>query len=159
MDAVELFMPMRFKGKNVSVHITTYGKNSKKQILCLHGFGSDGRDSFDNVAKYLSKDYQLIAIDWIGFGKTTRLLRKMDNYNHRYMSSFLEKFITIAIAKKILKKRFSIFAVSMSGLMTGMLYKRIEKYLESIIFLNPAGFDKEISAKFSVVMANPLLNQ
>lgn len=149
---------MHFLGRNILVHITTYG-HGKKQLLCLHGFASSGMETFKRIIPHISREYQVVLVDWIGFGKTTKLLEEKDTYNHTYLTEWLTQFITSARKKKILKKRFSIAAVSMSGLMTGLAYHEIKEFVEKIVFVNPAGFDHRISMKYSMVFANPLLKR
>jgi pimeloyl-ACP methyl ester carboxylesterase len=152
----ETYLKFKFKDVDIKVCVTIYG-DSGKQLLCLHGFGSSGKD-FEDLEKYMP-GYQIVAIDWIGFGDSSKPLREIDTYDEKYLTSFLELFIKKAVQKNILQKKFSILAVSMSGLMTGMVYDNIKKHLEKLIFLNPAGFDKDVSMKFSMVMANPLLKR
>ena len=63
MQVKESFIPMKFKGIKIKVHVLIYGnKNAKKHALCLHGFASSGKVGYENLAKYL-KNYNLVAID------------------------------------------------------------------------------------------------
>jgi len=157
MTFKELFLPMKFKGLDIKVHVLIYGPaTAKKQVLCLHGFASSGNVGFHNVAKYM-KDYNLVAIDWIGYGQTSKPLRKVDTYDTAYMTSFLLQFIEEAIKKKILREKFNILATSMSGIAVSVGYHGLEKYLEKLVLVNPAGFDRRINMKFSLLLVNPLV--
>lgn len=154
----DFFMSMDFMGKAIDVHVITLG-HGKKQILCLHGFLATGMETFGKILSFLEKDYTLVLIDWIGFGHTTRFLSPSDTYDSTYLSTWLESFINTALKKKILKDTFSIFAVSMSGLMTGMVYDKVKDHVEKIIFVNPAGFDRKVSMKFAMVIASPFFTK
>jgi len=150
---------MKFKGLNIKIHVLIYGPlNAEKQILCLHGFASSGYVGYHNVAKHM-KNYNLVAIDWIGYGKSSKPLRVKDTYDSVYMTSFLLQFIELAVKKKILRKKFSIIATSMSGIAVGTSYEDLEKHLEKIILVNPAGFDRRINIKFSLLLVNPLIRR
>jgi pimeloyl-ACP methyl ester carboxylesterase len=159
MTCKELYLPMKFKGVNIRVHVLIYGSNSaKKQVLCLHGFASSGKVGFNNVAKHM-KDYNLVAIDWIGYGESSKPLRKMDTYCEEYMLAFLKSFILTAIKKKILRNNFSILATSMSGIAVALGHEWLEKYVDKIVLVNPAGFDRRINIKFSLLLVNPLIRR
>jgi len=150
---------MKFKGTNIKVHVLIYGlKNAKKQVLCLHGFASSGKVGFQNVAKFM-KNYNLVAIDWIGYGKSSKPLRRQDSYDEDYMISFLKQFILVAIKKKILRKKFNILATSMSGIAVALGHEWLEKYVDKIVLVNPAGFDRRINIKFSLLLVNPLIRR
>jgi len=159
MTCKELFLPMKFKGANIKVHVLIYGpKDAKKQALCLHGFASSGKVGFANIAKHM-KNYNLVTIDWIGYGESSKPLRKQDTYDAEYMKSFLLQFIELAIKKKILRKKFNVIATSMSGIALGISYHQLEKYIERMVLVNPAGFDRRINMKFSLLLVNPLIRR
>jgi len=150
---------MKFKGADVKVHVLIYGsKDAKKQLLCLHGFASSGFVGFHNIAKHM-KNYNLVAIDWIGYGMSSKPLRKQDTYDKDYMLTFLKQFILAAIKKKILRDKFSILATSMSGIAVGLGHEWLENYTEKIVLVNPAGFDRRINIKFSLLLVNPLIRR
>jgi len=159
MICKELFLPMKFKGASIKVHVLIYGrKDAEKQVLCLHGFASSGKVGYENIAKHM-KNYNLVAIDWIGYGKSSKPLRKQDTYDDNYMICFLMKFIETAVKKKILRKKFNVIATSMSGIAIGTAYHQLEKHLEKIVLVNPAGFDRRINMKFSLLLVNPLIRR
>jgi len=159
MTLKELFLPIKFKGTNIKVHVLVYGpKDAEKQVLCLHGFASSGKVGYHNIAKHM-KNYNLVAIDWIGYGLTSKPLGKQDTYDDEYMLSFLESFIVAAIKKKVLRKRFNILATSMSGIAVALGYKWLQKYVDKIVLVNPAGFDRRINIKFSLLLVNPLIRR
>jgi len=159
MICKELFLPMTFKGTNIKIHTLIYGPiDAKKQVLCLHGFASSGKVGYENIAKNM-KDYNLVAIDWIGYGKSSKPLRKQDTYDEDYMLAFLKLFILAAIKKNILRKKFNILATSMSGIAVALGHEWLDKYVEKIVLVNPAGFDRRINIKFSLLLVNPLIRR
>ena len=159
MICKELFLPMKFKDADIKVHVISYGScDAKKQVLCLHGFASSGKVGYENVAKHMT-GYNLVAIDWIGYGLSSKPLRKIDSYDEEYMVSFLKLFIEKAIKKKILRERFSILATSMSGIAVALGHEWLEKYADTIVLVNPAGFDRRINIKFSLLLVNPLIRR
>jgi pimeloyl-ACP methyl ester carboxylesterase len=159
MICKELFLPMKFKDTNIKVHVLIYGPvDAEKQVLCLHGFASSGKVGYHNIAKHM-KDYNLIVIDWIGYGLTSKPLGKQDTYDEEYMLSFLELFIKKAIKKNILRKKFNILATSMSGIAVALGHEWLKKYVDKIVLVNPAGFDRRINIKFSLLLVNPLIRR
>jgi len=157
MTCKELFLPMRFKGVNVKIHVLIYGrKDAEKQVLCLHGFASSAKIGYENVAKHM-KNYNLVAIDWIGYGKSSKPLRKIDTYDKKYMLEFLKLFVDKAVKNGILRERFNVLATSMSGMAIALGHEWLEKYAEKIVLVNPAGFDRRINIKFSLLLVNPLI--
>ncbi len=159
MTLKELFLPLKFQGINIKVHVLIYGpKDAEKQVLCLHGFASSGKVGFNNIAKHM-KNYNLVAIDWIGYGESSKPLGKQDTYDDKYMLSFLELFIVTAIKKKILRKRFNVLATSMSGIAVALGHDWLQKYVDKIVLVNPAGFDRRINMKFSLLLVNPLIRR
>ncbi len=156
---VEQTLQITFQGRETSAHVTSYGDDGKPQLLCLHGIGSTGSESFENLARHLTKSFQLVIPDWIGFGKSSRLLNAADTYSADYCTEWLEKFITTAIRTGILGPHFSILAHSMSAIAVAKSYSRIKPYLNNLVFINPAGIDTHISRPFSFFLTSRLIPQ
>ena len=53
----------------IQLHTKTYGDNSNRSLLLLHGF-MGASDDWETVSQELSKDYYVIAVDLPGHGKT-----------------------------------------------------------------------------------------
>ncbi len=158
MNKRELFVPVVFKNNETKAFVTIYGDGTKPQILCLHGIGSSGEESFHNLASRLSSDFQLVAIDWLGWGRSTRLLGPNDHYGSDYCSEWFQLFIQSAIEQHVLRPPFHVLAVSMSAIPLAISYEIIQQYLGSVMFINPAGLDTHINKIFAFILTHPWLN-
>lgn len=158
MQSKELFVTVPFRNNHTQAFVTVYGDDTKPQILCLHGIGSSGQESFQNLAEHLSSDFQLVTIDWLGWGRSTRLLGDNDNYGASYCSEWFQLFIKSAIDQKILQPPFHVLAVSMSAIPLAISYEIIQQYLGSVMFINPAGLDTHINKVFAFILTQSWLN-
>lgn len=151
-------LTVTFRGQETTTKVTTFG-NTGHQILCLHGIGSTGSESYANLARYLSQDFQLVAPDWIGFGGSSRLLSPKDSYSADYCSEWLGHFLHTAVRQGILRPPFSILAHSMSAIAVAKAFSKIKHHISSIILINPAGMDTEINRAFSFFLTSRLIPQ
>jgi len=154
----EIFVSILWQKTKTKAFVTIYGDKNLPQILCLHGIGSTGQRSFENIAPFLTEKYQLIVIDWIGWGQSSRPLRDIDTYDTEYCSLWFQLFIQNAIEQKILHESFYILAVSMSAIPLAYSYEKLKRNILSIILINPAGFDTHISKIFSFILTHPMWN-
>lgn len=148
-----------FHGEKTNAHVTVYGDPDKPQLLCLHGIGSTGSESFDNIADHLGGEFQLVAPDWIGFGKSSRLLGKSDTYSSGYCTEWLATLIETAQRNGILNQTFDILAHSMSALAVAKFFERMKTHFRKIVFINPAGMETKINRIFSFFLTSPHINQ
>ncbi len=155
----ELLIDVLFRGQKTKAHILVFGDDSSgKQILCLHGLGSIAEESFRELGPLLERNFQVLAVDWIGCGETSRPLGKEDSYSSDYCAEWLREFIFSAVNQKILKSNFSIFAISMSAVAIPKIWDDINSLVDKIIFVNPLGMDRHINKVFAFVLTSPLIN-
>lgn len=155
----ELDIPVDFHHTPTRAHVTLYGDDSLPQIVCLHGIGSTGQESYGPLAEHLSQKYQLVAPDWIGCGGTTRLLGPKDFYSSDYCSEWLANFFNAAKNQGLLRTPVNVLASSMSAIGVAKSYPMIKHMLDKIIFINPAGFDDRINSAFAFWLTNPVISQ
>ncbi len=83
MQPEELFINIPDKSKQGfhKIAYTRWGnKDNPKVLLCMHGLSRNGRD-FDFLAQELCNDYQVIAVDVAGRGRS-QWLEDKDQYNY-----------------------------------------------------------------------------
>lgn len=158
MTQKELLIQVPFRNNHTQAFATICGDDTKPQILCLHGIGSSGKESFQHLANHLSNDFQLVAIDWLGWGRSTRLLSNDDDYGSDYCSEWFQLFIQSAIEQRVLRPPFHVLAVSMSAIPLAISYEILQQYLGSVMFINPAGLDTHINKIFAFILTHPWLN-
>jgi pimeloyl-ACP methyl ester carboxylesterase len=139
---------VKFKGIQINVGLYKNQNQNKKDVLFLHGMGSNTQDSYSKTFDELPQD-RLCAIDWLGHGETTKLFRNKDEYGAVYMSDYLKTVIDFLITNNILDKRFSIVALSMSAIPVAYLYSQYKGNFKKIVFINPAGIDKKMGYIFA----------
>lgn len=155
----ELFIEVPFRGQITKAHVLVYGSDSlKNQILCLHGIGSRAKEPFSVVAPILAKDFQILALDWIGCGETSRLLGPEDSYSSDYCSEWLREFILTSIKANLLHSPFSVFAISMSAIAIPKIWSGIGKFISKIVFVNPLGMDTHINKAFAFILTSPWIS-
>lgn len=158
MLSKELFVSCIFHNTEIQSHVTLYGDDSKPQILCLHGLGSTAQETFHFIAPYLIDYFQLVAVDWIGCGKTTRLLGPNDSYSSDYCSEWLTQFVSSATKTGVLREQFTIFAISMSTVSIAKTWQDIGSLIKNIVFVNPLGLDTHINRLFAFILTHPIIN-
>ena len=129
----ELDIPVDFHHTPTRAHVTLYGDDSLPQIVCLHGIGSTGQESYGPLAEHLSQKYQLVAPDWIGCGGTTRLLGPKDFYSSDYCSEWLANFFNAAKNQGLLRTPVNVLASSMSAIGVAKSYPMIKHMLDKIV--------------------------
>lgn len=105
--------------------------NNPNVIFCVHGLARNAND-FDHIAKHLSKDYRVIALDLPGRGHSEWLENKKHYNYHTYIKDVL-----------LLLKNLSITSVywigsSMGGIMGMAMATYYPKYIKTLI-LNDVG--------------------
>ncbi len=139
---------VEFKGEKIDVGIYKNKNKNKKDVLFLHGLGSNTLDSYSKTLDKLPQE-RICAIDWLGHGATTKLLRDKDSYGAEYMADYLKTVIDFLIDNDILDTHFFIVAMSMSAIPIAYLYPQYEKNIKKIVFLHPAGMDKKMGYVFA----------
>lgn len=146
-----------FHGQSSSAHVTICGEVNKPQILCLHGIGSSGVESFGNLAPYLQQQYQLILLDWVGFGQSSRYLGPGDTYGAEYCAEWLQSFVDAACSTGVLTPPFHLLALSMSAIPVVLDYNLLKDRLGKLILVNPAGLDRYISRRFAFALTSGII--
>ena len=64
---------IHYKGQSLRMHYVDEGQRNGKVLLCLHGepFWSQ---SYRRLIPYLNENYRIIAPDFIGFGRSDKLV-------------------------------------------------------------------------------------
>ena len=161
MSKIFEYFPMQISFKRLGINVGIYKDKTKtkKDILLLHGLGSNGYEFYEEIEEDIPSK-RLCAIDWIGHGQTTKLLKEEDTYDAKYMADYLSIVIDNLIKNGILKDRFFIIAKSMSAIPLGYLCDSYKNNFEKIILITPAGFDKKmgyIFAFFSSVITRSII--
>ena len=105
-------------------------------ILLIHGFDSCFLE-FRRIYPFLKKHFSIIIPDLLGFGFSPR--KSESSYTPENILSSLEDLII----KLSLKKKIKIVGASMGASVALSLSNRIEKNIEKILLLSPAGIFEE----------------
>jgi len=105
-------------------------------LLLIHGLGASLEWWQFNVDS-LSRKYRVIALDFLGFGYSTKVLRE---YSLTYTSEFLISFLD---ALKIDKA--SLIGNSMGGLISLSTAIQYPERIEKLVLVDNAGFGRELS--------------
>ncbi len=134
-------------------HNIVYLEGGKGQsILLLHGYTAN-KDSWNDFAYYLTKEYHVVIPDIPGYGESTKSMDS--NYDLSSQISRLNKFIT---ALKL--KDPHIAGNSMGGLFAGIYAARFPGDIKSLGLFNAAGvrsLKKSVAVKLMEKGENPFL--
>ncbi len=121
-------------------------------LVLLHGFGAD-KDNWNRVSGYLTKHFDVVAIDLPGFGNST------DNIDLDY-----DVFSQVSRLKKILDilkiKEFNLAGSSMGGYIAGNFSARYPERVKNLWLISPFGVvGSEKSEMFSAIKngKNPMV--
>lgn len=153
-DKKDLLIKVSFCGVETTCHVIICG--SGRPLVCLHGIGSSGWNTFSGIVPHLSSQFTLVIIDWLGFGKSSVHLRKVDTYSASYLTEWLAAVLKEFEENRIALHPFSFLAGSMGSLGVMLLHLRGLQPVGPSIFVNPAGFSKRINFWFASSLANPL---
>lgn len=154
----DCYLSSRFRNREISTHLRIYNPSGGKTLLAMHGIGSNVEEAFDGLSKYLDSDCRVVAPDWLGFGDSSKLLGKQDNYGADYCSEWYHQLLKNATNAGILPERFSLFSVSMSGIPVAQTYRENQGRYDKMIFLNPAGLDKKIKRGYAFILSSGVLH-
>lgn len=119
-------------------------------LIMLHGFGAD-KDNWTRIAKYLSKHYDVIALDIPGFGESTQTLAL--DYDVFSQVARLDAF-----ANALNIDKFHLAGSSMGGYIAGNFAAKHAKKVKALWLISPFGvMTAEPSEMFVAVKngANP----
>lgn len=128
------------KSVQVGSHTLAYLEGGKgESVLLLHGFGTD-KDNWVRFARYLTKDYHVIAPDLPGFGDSSVILS--EGYDIASQVKRIHDF-----AAKVGLKKFHLAGNSMGGLISGIYAADYPDQILSLGLFDPGGvMDREPSA-------------
>jgi pimeloyl-ACP methyl ester carboxylesterase len=111
-------------------------------LLLLHGFGAD-KDNWNRIAPYLTRHYDVIALDLPGFGNSSKDISAQ--YGVAEQVERLHEF-TQALGLR----RLHIAGNSMGGYIAGNYAAQFPEQIESLWLLNPLGIvHSELSEMFT----------
>jgi len=116
-----------------NIHYFVVGKG--KPLVCLHGTGQ--ASAWKNVLKEFPGNFQVIALDWPGYGKSSQI----------YIPHTVEFFIKIleTFVKKLDLEKFSLVGHSMGGAITiGFTLKFPEK-VEKLVLVDSYGLGNKLN--------------
>jgi len=130
-----------FPLKEKYISIAGYKIRFKEQgnghpLILLHGLGSS-LEWWDYNIEALSQKYRVIALDFPGFGLSSKSEVKLSlDFTSRFMESFLDAFHL---------PQASLIGNSMGGLIALYTALRIPERIERLILVDPAGFGPNLS--------------
>jgi pimeloyl-ACP methyl ester carboxylesterase len=116
-------------------HTVYYLKGGEGEtILLVHGFGAN-KDNWNQLAKYLTPSYHVVAVDLPGFGESTK--RQEASYTIAAQVERLDK-----IAEALSLKSFHVAGNSMGGNISGKYAARFPEKVLSLGLFNSGGVPK-----------------
>ncbi|WP_226647897.1 alpha/beta fold hydrolase [Microbulbifer variabilis] len=120
---------------------------SGEPLILLHGLGAD-KDNWVRIARYLTRHFQIIALDLPGFGES---LKNPDlNYDVLPQVERLNSFI-----KALDLEHFHLAGNSMGGYIAGNFANTYLEKIKSLWLLNPLGIENSLNSNmFEKVLHN-----
>lgn len=116
---------------NLDIRYLEGGPKDAEVLLLVHGFGSD-KDTWTHFARYLTKDYRVIAVDLPGFGESSR----PDDISYD-VASQAERLFEFTRGLGI--GRLHLVGSSMGGWIAGVLAARHPQQVLSLTLIGNAG--------------------
>ncbi len=124
-------------------------KGQGETLILLHGLGSNSERWTQNISK-LSKEYNVIALDQIGFGYSDKPLMP-------YKGSTLVEFLNEFLVQKNIEKA-TLIGNSMGGWVSALFAVTHPEKLDKLILVDPAfllGLPEDANADDIYAFANP----
>ena len=129
------------------IHYIEAGSNSKKTIVLVHGLGASA-ERWEYVIPKLSKKYQVIAPDLIGFGYSDKPLL---DYTPQFFAKFLSDFLeTIGI------NHCNMIGSSLGGQIVAEYAIKYHEKIEKVVLVSPAGVMKYLTPALKAYVAAAL---
>lgn len=127
----------------VGDHRIVYSEGGKgsETILLLHGFGASG-DSWNPLARTLTKKYRVIAPDLPGWGASTRI--ETESYGYPAQLERLEKLV-----QELKLTRFHLMGHSMGGFLAAAYAARCPERVMTLGLLCPHGMHEPVLSDLS----------
>jgi pimeloyl-ACP methyl ester carboxylesterase len=147
-----------WENQQVRVVYETLGKGSP--LLLLPAFSTVSmRSEMGEIAKLLSPYFQVIAVDWPGFGQSSR---PAVQYSPVLYHQFLEDFVT-----SILKTNVAVVAAGHSAAYVLQLANKISTVFSRIVLVAPTwrgplptmGVNQQIAGIFRDLVRSPIVGQ
>ena len=118
----------KFRGMNYSVH------GEGRAIVLLHGWGASSK-TFYNLIEFLSLNYKVYAIDFLGFGKSDEPNKDYTIFSY---AEDINRFILDIVKEKVI-----LLGHSFGGRVCLILGSRA--YVEAIVLVDSAGIKPRFS--------------
>jgi len=131
------------------VYLENRAANGQETIVFVHGFGAD-KDNWTRMARYLTGDYHLVALDLPGFGESSRI--DTVDYNLPAQAARLRRFITLL---KLGPDGRGVHLVgnSMGGNIIGLFALLAPGETRSLAFFNPGGIESSTRTEYEKTFA------
>jgi len=103
------YFNFRLKDKQYRIHYLDWGDSGRPALFCAHGLTRNGRD-FDFLARELSKEFRVIAVDYPGRGLSDWLDNKIDYTIPNYVE------VSLALVDELKLSTVDWLGTSMGGL-------------------------------------------
>lgn len=135
---------LELKKTNISegeIYYLEGGVDQTETLLLLHGFGAN-KDNWTRLAKHLTKQYHIIAIDLPGFGDS---FKNIDlNYDVLNQVNRVNEIVSI-----LNLKQFHIGGNSMGGYIAGNYAVAFPNQVKTLWLLNPLGIASAPNSEMS----------
>lgn len=112
------------------IHYVEAGDAAKPKVILLHGLGGSV-GNWQLTVPALAKDYHVIALDQVGFGKSDKPMLK---YRVATYADFLDRFMA-----ELKIEKASLVGNSMGGWVAGLMAIKYPKRVEKIVLVDAAG--------------------
>jgi len=142
-------------------HILRFlSKQKRKQILLIHGTASSSM-SFANLIPDLFREFDVIAIDLPGFGRTSSISDSLQKTSHEEILAFYTQFIECCLLETVKSDKISIIAHSFGAFIAAHYAIRFPSRVDKLILISCAGLLPtlgENGAYWSVVFKKSVLH-
>ena len=140
----------KFEGEETYIRTFIFGDKAKPKLVMVHGYASSGPLLCCKIAKSLSEDFCVIAIDLIGMGGSSRP-KNFDKHKitpEECNSYFVEYFESwrVSMGKNFhgdgTEEEFTDFYVgahSFGGYTTGWYSVKYPQHIKKLILISPVG--------------------
>lgn len=122
-----------------SIFYREAGLTNKTTILFLHGFPSSSR-MWQPLLESLSKDYHVIAPDYIGFGHSSQPSEDKFDYTFDNLATYIDRFIT-----KLSLKKFIMVQQDYGGPIGMRIAEKNPEKIQAIIIQNAVSHKEGLS--------------
>lgn len=125
---------MYYEKNNIKIYYEIYGKENKKEIIILPGWGNT-RLTFTKMIEKLQKDYKIYILDYPGFGSSPFPNKDLNIYDY---ANIIKEFI-----KDNLKVKPSLICHSFGGRIAIILKGLYKVPIDKLILIDIAGIRRK----------------